>query len=305
MRKILITLSTGLLMAVCGACSDEQKETSAIDEWLADSASIKVAVMPTIDCLPLYVADELGIFDRESISVSLYPYQAQMDCDTALTNGWVDGMMTDLVRAERLQQQGTPLHYATTTALSWRLITSRQARIKMLPQLDDKMLAMTRYSATALLADKLVDSVGLKPERVFRIQVNDVAVRLDMLRTGVMDALLLPEPQATAAMQMESLDLYDTRQKDLRLGVMVFSQKAVDDSLRHHQMEALLRAYAAACDTLNTTGLVRFRDLIASRCGVMPVVVDSMPQDFVFPSVAEPRQADVDVARTWLKETER
>jgi len=305
MRKILITLSTGLLMAVCGACSDEQKETSAIDEWLADSASIKVAVMPTIDCLPLYVADELGIFDRESISVSLYPYQAQMDCDTALTNGWVDGMMTDLVRAERLQQQGTPLHYATTTALSWRLITSRQARIKMLPQLDDKMLAMTRYSATALLADKLVDSVGLKPERVFRIQVNDVAVRLDMLRTGVMDALLLPEPQATAAMQMESLSLYDTRQKDLWLGVMVFSQKAVADSLRRHQMDALLRAYSAACDTLNTTGLARFRELIASRCGVTPAVVDSMPQDIVFPSVAEPRQADVDVARTWLKETER
>ena len=301
MRKILITLSAGLLMAVCGACSDEPKPVSVMDEWLADSASIKVAVMPTIDCLPLYVAEELGIFEREDVSVRLYPYQAQMDCDTAIQSGWVDGMMTDLVRAERLQQQGMPLHYATATALSWRLITSRHARIKMLPQLDDKMLAMTRYSATALLADKLVDSVGLKPERVFRIQVNDVAVRLDMLRTGVMDALLLPEPQATAAMQMESLSLYDTREKDLRLGVMVFSQKVVADSLRHHQMDALLRAYAAACDTLNATGLGRFRDLIASRCGVTPVVVDSMPQDIVFPQVEEPRQSDMDVAKTWLK----
>lgn len=291
-------------MAVCGACSDEPKPSGVMDEWLADSTSIKVAVMPTIDCLPLFVAEELGIFDREDVSVRLYPYQAQMDCDTALMSGWVDGMMTDLVRAERLQQQDLPLHYATATALSWQLITSRQARIKMLPQLDDKMLAMTRYSATALLADKLVDSVGLKPERVFRIQVNDVAVRLDMLRTGVMDALLLPEPQATAAMQMESLSLYDTRQRDLWLGVMVFRQKTIADSLRHRQMDALLRAYSAACDTLNDSGLVRFRELIARRCGVSPAVVDSMPQDIVFPTVAEPRQSDIDVAKRWLKSIE-
>ena len=301
MRKFLMSISATLMIIACGGGDDGHEEPDAQDEWAADSVSLKVAVMPTIDCLPLFVADELGLFERERVSVRLYLYQAQMDCDTALLNGRVDGAMTDLVRAERMQQSGTPLHYATSTNLWWRLLTSRQARIKMLPQLDDKMLAMTRYSGTALLADKLVDSVGLKQERVFRIQVNDVNVRLDMLRTGVMDALLLPEPQATAAMQMESLSLYDSRQSDLCLGVMAFSEAFMRDSLHCKQVDGLLRAYSDACDTLSAKGLSAFRDLIAKCCGVAPVVVDSMQQHVTFATAHEPRQTDIDKAREWLK----
>ena len=240
------------------------------------------------------------MFRDEDVSVSLYPFHSQMDCDTAIQRGWVDGMMTDLVRAERLQQQGLPLHYVSVTALSWQLITGRQARIRMLPQLDDKMLAMTRYSGTDLLADLLVDSVGLKTERVFRIQVNDIAVRLDMLRTGVMDALLLPEPQASAAMKKESLRLYDSNEHDLRLGVLVFTEKFMADSVRHHQAEAFLRVYAAACDTLNATGLEPYKELIARRCGLSIDDLDSLSHDIKFPPAEVPRQSDIDRARNWL-----
>lgn len=275
--------------------------TDAWSIWQADSASLKVAVMPTLDCLPLYVAEECGLFDREGLSVTLYPYEAQMDCDTALQNGWVDGMMTDLVRAERLQEQGLPLHYATATALSWQLITSRHARINTLPQLDDKMLAMTRYSGTSLLADLLVDSAGLQPERVFRIQVNDVCVRLDMLRTRVMDALLLPEPQASVALKSDAKRLYDSRQSDLWLGVMVFSQQSMADSVRHQQVEALLRVYAAACDTLTATGLAPYKSLIANRCQLNVADLDSLSLDVTFPAVGEPRQTDIDRAKAWLE----
>ena len=42
MRKILITLSAGLLMAVCGACSDEPKPVSVMDEWQRNWASSNV-----------------------------------------------------------------------------------------------------------------------------------------------------------------------------------------------------------------------------------------------------------------------
>lgn len=294
-----------MLIAACGGGNASSVPSDALSIWRADSASLKVAVMPTLDCLPLYVAEECGFFDREGLSVTLYPYEAQMDCDTALQNGWVDGMMTDLVRAEHLQEQGLPLHYATATALSWQLITGRHARINTLPQLDDKMLAMTRYSGTSLLAAMLVDSAELQPERVFRIQVNDVSVRLGMLQTGVMDALLLPEPQASAARKSDGKRLYDSRQSDLRLGVMVFTQKVMADSVRQQQVEALLRVYAAACDTLNARGLEPYKTLIASRCRLNIADLDSLSPDVDFPAVHEPRQADIVKARAWLEKVTR
>ena len=292
-------------MAACGG-DKPAGARDALSVWRADSASLKVAVMPTMDCLPLYVAEEKGMFEREGLSVRLYPFEAQMDCDTAMLSGWVDGMMTDLVRAERLQtEEGLPLHYATVTALSWQLITGHQARIGTLPQLDDKMLAMTRYSGTSLLAGMLVDSAGLQPERVFRIQVNDVAVRLDMLRTGVMDALLLPEPQASVARKSGGRSLYDSGQGDLRRGVMVFTERAMADSVRHGQVEALLRVYAAACDTLNATGLEPYRALIASRCGLNVADLDSLAPEVAFPAVEVPRQTDVERAKAWLERVAR
>jgi NitT/TauT family transport system substrate-binding protein len=175
------------------------------------------------------------------------------------------------------------------------------ARIKQLKQLDDKMLAMTRYSATDLLADFAVDSAKLKHERVFRIQLNDVGVRLSMLQTGTMDALLLPEPQATQARQLKAPVLMDSRKLDLHLGVIGFSRKALRDTARQRQVDVFIKAYNMACDTINAQGLARFRRLIEQRCGMKPGSVDSLPADIRFDHAQAPRQKDIDRAKAWLQ----
>ena len=51
------------------------------------------------------------------------------------------------------------LDYIAQTNAYWQLTSNRIARIRRLNQLSDKMVAMARFSATALLADYAVDSV--------------------------------------------------------------------------------------------------------------------------------------------------
>lgn len=264
----------------------------------ADSIALRIAVMPTLDCLPIYVAYDAGIFERESLSVSLVPFTAHMDCDTAIVGGSVHAMPTDLVRAERLIKEGAPLRYATATNLGWQLLTAKTARIRKLEQLDDKMLAMTRYSVTAMLADQLVDSAKLKTERVFRIQVNDVLVRLNMMETGTMDAMLLPEPQATVARKLGCNTLYDTSADSLALGAIAFKA----DTLRSQQMKTFIKVYDEACDSINILGLEHYRDIVVTRCHVQQDIVDSLtnmnpPR---FSHASQPRQSDIDRAKTWL-----
>lgn len=268
-----------------------------------DSLALRVAVTPTLDCLPVYVAVESGLFARESLSVVLVPFTAHMDCDTAFSGGSVHAMHTDLVRAERLAHQGTPLRYATTTALSWQLLTAKTARIRKLSQLDDKMLAMTRYSATAMLADHLSDSAKLDRERVFRIQVNDVLVRLNMMETGTMDAMLLPEPQATAARSLGCNMLYDSGSDSLSLGVIAFRKDGPADTVRlRRQMETFVRVYDEACDSINTLGAGHYRQLIESCCHAGGAIVDSLLSQRPprFSHSRQPRQQEIDRARTWL-----
>ena len=285
------------------SCDGNGDNTVSVQEnVIADTAALRVAVMPTLDCLPIYVAQSYGIFDRESLSVVLLPFTAHMDCDTAIAGGTVHATVTDLVRAERLQQQGTKLRYATATDLGWQLLTAKTARIRKLAQLDDKMLAMTRFSATAMIADQLVDSAKLQPERVFRIQVNDVTIRLNMMETGTMDAMLLPEPQATSARKRGCNLLYDSAEDSLFLGAVAFSEQALGDTLRSRQMEAFLRAYDAACDSINTKGIAHYRDIITERCRVNGDVVDSLiiQHPTLFSHSRPPRQRDIDQARKWL-----
>ena len=305
MRKIYYILSITLLACLLNACGGDDDNATNNNEfyaqWSADTALVKMAVMPTLDCLPIYVAADHGMFERHGASVSLYTYDAQMDCDTAFKGGWVGAMATDLVRAERLKEQGMNLDYLTATDLNWQLLSSRSSRVKRLSQMEDKMVAMTRYSATAMLADELVDTSGVVNEHVFRIQVNSIFVRLSMLETQVMDLLLLPEPQATVARNMESPVLYDTRWNNVSMGVVVMNDTTIADAtLRKSQREAFLNAYNEACDSLNELGLKRYRDIIMKRCRVTPAVVDSLPSDIQFTPAHQPFQQDVDRAVKWL-----
>ena len=305
-RTKKLTMLAAMLLAFMGCGDAENNNTSATgaEETKKQETprELRIAVMPTLDCLPLYIASEKGIFERESLSVTLVPFTAHMDCDTAIAGGSVQAVPSDLVRSERLIHQGTPLHYVTTTGLGWQLLTAKTARIRKLEQLDDKMLAMTRYSATAMLSDQFVESAKLKPERVFRIQVNDVLVRLNMMETGTMDAMLLPEPQATVARKLGCNTLYDSTTDSLALGVIAFSEKALKDTLRREQLKTFVRAYDEACDSINIRGLDHYRDIITERCHVQEDIVDSLmvqhaPQ---FHHATPPQQAAIDRAKTWL-----
>ncbi len=293
MKKIISLLLTINMLVSCG---DSQNNAPIKEELPHDSVQLRIAVMPTLDCMPIYLAASHGFFVEKGIDVALLPYDAQMDCDTALERGHANAIVTDLIRAQRMKEEGLSLEYISATELYWQLLSKYSARIKELRQLDDKMLAMTRFSATHLLSDQAVDSVGLKPERVFRIQVNDLNVRLGMLGSDIMDALLLPEPQATAARNMKARLLMDTRKTDDRFGVIAFNTQAATKK----QVAAFSQAYNMACDSLNMLGLAEYRQLITEYCHAQKATIDSLPH-IHYHYVTPPRKKDILKAEEWLK----
>ncbi|MBQ8487296.1 MAG: ABC transporter substrate-binding protein [Prevotella sp.] len=304
MRRLLLFLTVVAVFAACSQSYEEKRRTVRKERQQRlreDSVALKVAVLPTIDCLPVFVAKTEHLFSGQNVDVRLKLFTAQMDCDTALAGGSVEGAVTDLVRAERLAKQGTSLRYVAATGAYWQLYSNRMARITKLPQVDDKMIGMTRYSATALLADLAVDSAKLKPERVFKIQVNDVNIRLKMLIGGEIDAVWLTEPQASQARQARHHLLMDSREVDVRLGVVAFREKALKDSVRQRQLEVFCKGYNQAVDSLNRYGVSRYRDLMVKYCNVRADQIDSVLQAMKFQRMEAPREADIERARKWLE----
>ena len=302
MKKLLWII---MLLSLVVGCSESYEETKRITRaqrlkaMREDSAALKVAVLPTLDCLPIYLAKEHQMFDT-AVDIRLKLFTAQMDIDTALVNNRVEVGVSDLVRIERLKKQGDSLRYLTSTNAYWQLVTNRGARILDLKHLDDKMLAMTRYSVTDLLGDLAVDSAKLKTERVFRIQINDVNVRLKMLENNEMDALILTEPQAAAARLLKHKVLLDTRKLNMEMGVIVSQWNGMNEENRAKQLRAFMRGYNKACDSINQHGLESYAPLITKYCRVKPEAVAQIGKDLKFHHIALPREEDVERAKAWL-----
>lgn len=285
------TLALAMLATLLFACNGKGNapQTQGHQQTTNDS-TLRIAVMPTLDCLPLYVADAAGLFDEANLKVRLVKYTAQMDCDTAILRGRVQGVFTDLVRAERMRQKGANLHEAGATNLHWQLISNRNARIKNVRQLADKMVGMTRFSATDFLTADLIDRNKPKNE-VFRIQVNNVFIRLKMLVGYEIDAAFMPEPQATVARMGKNNVLADTKAKDIRLGVAVFSMAAKDQKKVCQALPAFVKAYDRACDSLNIRGIQHYADLLKAHFQLNDAAVKALPKT-AFAKMSPVREKD-------------
>lgn len=304
MKKLLWFFVVSVMLIGCGKSYEETKrerQQTRIRLAKEDSAALKIAVLPTLDCLPLYVAKQLELFDTAVVDVRLKPFTAQMDCDTAFVGTSAEGAVTDLVRMEYLVKHGEKVQYVAQTGAYWQLLTNRTARIRQLKHLEDKTMAMTRYSVTDMLSDRAVDSAKVKTEYVFRIQVNDVHVRLKMLQNGMVDALWLTEPQATVARLEKHPVLLDSRRLNMNFGVVAFNMKKMKTYERKKQLEAFVKGYDAACDSINKNGISYYRDLVARYCKINPNLVDSLPKDLKFNHARGPLQADIERVGAWLK----
>jgi NitT/TauT family transport system substrate-binding protein len=177
-------------------------------------------------------------------------------------------------------------------------------RITNFKHLDDKMLAMTRYSVTDMLGDMAVDSAKLAPERVFRIQINDVNIRQKMLENNEMDAVLLTEPQASQALIKKHFVLMDTRKLDMQMGALVFRTKNMGDNNRKHQMDVFMKGYKQACDSINHYGVKHYREILKKYYGLNAQAIDALPDSLKFTYQAT-RQKDIDCAKRWLEKKKK
>lgn len=299
MKCINYLLLLVALMVVCCGKSDKElqaeRQAKMQAECEAYQKAYKIAVMPTMDCLPAYLLKDSLLYDTAKVDIRLCRFNAQMDCDTAMIGGSVQAAFTDLVRAERLKHRSKVLmHYLTDTNLNWQLIADKESKLKKLSDLSDKIVAMTRYSGTDLLTDMVVKKA--KPKyQVFRVQVNDVLVRLAMLQNHEIDAYWFAEPQITKALAGDNNALFNSQDAGVHLGVV-----AVMDKVRRQEEEAAFAsAYDKAVELINKNGVKYYSTLIQKYMKVDEAVVRSLP-DIKYTKIGPPRKVDLLMARNYL-----
>ena len=299
MKRINYLLILAVLTLVsCGKSDKElqaERQAQKLAEREAYQKAYKIAVMPTMDCLPAYLLKDSLLYDTAKVDIRLCRFNAQMDCDTAMIGGSVQAAFSDLVRTERLKHRNKVLmHYLTDTNLNWQLIANKDSKLKQLSDLSDKIVAMTRFSGTDLLTDMAVKKA--KPKyQVFRVQVNDVLVRLAMLQNHEIDAYWFSEPQITKALAADNNSLFNSEDAGVHLGVV-----AIMDKVRRQDEEAAFaEAYDKAVEQINKNGVKYYSALIQKYMKVDESVVRALP-DIKYTKIGPPRKADLLMARNFL-----
>lgn len=299
MKRINYLLILAVLTFVsCGKSDKEmqaERQAQKVAEREAYQKAYKIAVMPTMDCLPAYLLKDSLLYDTAKVDIRLCRFNAQMDCDTAMIGGSVQVAFSDLVRTERLKHRNKVLmHYLTDTNLNWQLIADKDSKLKQLSDLSDKIVAMTRFSGTDLLTDMAVKKA--KPKyQVFRVQVNDVLVRLAMLQNHEIDAYWFAEPQITKALSADNNSLFNSEDAGVHLGVV-----AIMDKVRRQDEEAAFAAaYDKAVEQINKNGVKYYSALIQKYMKVDESVVRALP-DIKYTKIGPPRKADLLMARNFL-----
>lgn len=295
-----ILLLFSFILGACHKSYDEKKREEKVSReelQREDSLALKIATVPTLDCLPLFIGVEDSLFTRNGVEVHLKQRGAQIDCDTLVYGKHVEGFVSDLIRTERLKRKGVALRYITATNSYWQLYTNRLARIKELKQLSDKMIAMTRFSVTDYLADYAIDSAKPKYD-VYKIQINDPRTRIKMILNNEMDAALFTEPQATTARIHGNPMLMDSRDKNVHMGVIAFREKALADKRRQQQLKIFIKVYNMAVDSINKHGFQYYASVITKYMGADGKTIKALPQ-MKFSHVAPPRMHDIAVAKRY------
>ena len=296
-RHSLLAIIATIMLA---SCSQRQEATQFdADSTGIDTTVLRVAVMPAINCLPVFYAERTGLADSLGLEMELLRYQAQMDIDTAITFGHADIAYTDLIRIAKLNKAKVTLSAFASCDEPISLISLKTKRVKQVNQMKEQMIAVSRLSATDYWCDRLLDSTRTSYDDIYRPQVNDVRLRAEMLRQGLIDAAMMGEPYATWMTMLGHKRLFLSKGKQPQLYAWA------NISATKKQQKIFLDILKEATEQLGKPSeAALLRDILKQEYQLPPALVDSIELQPVRQTSAV-RPADTEEAEKWLSKRTR
>lgn len=278
----------GGLLFFSGACSKKAQTTTS------DSTALKIGVMPSVDYLPIAVAQQQGFFKRP---VELIRFASPMERDAALQTAEVDASVTDYMGAMLLHAKGLPVALSTACQGSFRLVFGRDKNLTTIADLAGKHVGLSSNTLIEYATERaLVDPAG-KPLDYTRVEVQKIPIRLEMLRSGELEAAILPEPFASMG-QALGLHVIDVPQ-GLTSGItgLLFQTKALE---RTEDIQAFVQGYNEAIAFMQTQPRSAWIGALSDLLGISPGQADQIQLPSYQP-IAAPSLESLQPILSWMK----
>lgn len=296
MKRILLTVTLGLtglsLAQVCAPLS---------------GLPLRVGVLPVLNTLPLYVAQQEGFYDAQGLTVELVPIESARDRSIGLQTGQLEVGNNDVMGAVLQVAAGDELkivrHDSFETGVPFfSIVTSADSGLDTAEKLiealrnDTAQVAIGHNTVTEYIASKLLRDAGYEPEANDYLEVSAIPLRLEQMAQGLVAAALLPEPLTTLATSVQGgfAVLQDSSTEFVPVALTV-TQRAIDE--RPGDVCAFLAAYQQAVEAINTDPeAYRHNEIRIPE----PVIATYQVPTFMAPRV--PDEAEIELVQAWMVE---
>ncbi len=262
-----------------------------------------IGMMPAVDSVPLIVAEAEGFYADEGLEVRLELFRDQSYREAALQADTIDATVTDLVNTIRSWENGADYRVLTSTRGIFSVVTAPGSLVTTRadwPAAPARLrTGLLEDSIIFYVAQRMLEQIGLDPQRMEIIPTTQIPVRVEMLVANRLDAAVLPEPVTRMAVAGGAHEIVRTDEVfDWTPGVLLATGTALRE--KPDELEALLRAYDRAVEAVNADP-DRYRAVIVATAGFPPPTTETMRLPRYVPAQPPDSRHVADVA-SWMIE---
>jgi NitT/TauT family transport system substrate-binding protein len=302
--RIRCTYFIGLLLiagALLGACAP----TPGTPEQIAEPVRIRFTVLPILDALPMYVAQQEGYFREQGVELEFIPVSSAAERDQIMAAGQAEAMINDLVSTLFYNQDQTQIEVvrfartATPDFPQYRILAAGNSGITTVDELKGVDIGISEGSVIAYTTDRLLQTAGFSRAEIQTVAVPNIADRLALLNSGELEAANLPDPLSSLAIQNGAVAIIDdTTRPEIGNSLISFRKAFIDESPQ--AVSGFLAAVERAVNDINTDK-TQWEGLLTEQ-QLVPAPLIGAYQIPTFPTASVPSEAQWEDVLSWAQE---
>ncbi|MBQ6454974.1 MAG: ABC transporter substrate-binding protein [Eggerthellaceae bacterium] len=301
---ITVALFAALCLVACGQSSSGSGSNAKADV----SKKTVIGTLATEDILPMWVAEEEGLFKDAGLNVEIHIFQSATELIAGVVSGEVDLAMTDpMVSAAIVANSGVDLRVEWitlgTTAQQGRfgIMTSADSGINSLADLSGKGIGVGSNTILEYVMDVLMERAGVSKENIVVTEIQKLPVRYQEMESGSVDAAALPASLLALGESQGCVLLADDTQGDnISQSIMVARTAYLEDNGGEAVAEALKGVWNDAVKRINANP-EKYRALLVSKANLSDAIASSYPIS-EYPACQLPTNAMIDPVLAWMQE---
>jgi NitT/TauT family transport system substrate-binding protein len=290
-KSSIFILTLGLILSACGSPTKP--------------ATLKIAALPIIDTLPMYIAQQEGLFAKHGVDVEFVSVASAPERDQLLASGQADGAVNEtladmLFNKDKIQMQA--VRYAlcpSENAGHFFIIASAKSGITKPQDLKGIEIGVSQGTVIEYVTERLLQAEGLKKDEIKTIAVPKIPDRMALLASGELNAGVLPDPLGALAVQQGAvIVLDDSKHPEYGFSVISFRKQVIDSN--PEAIKGFLAAIEEAVTLVNKDAK-KYTTVLSDQKIVPPPLLASYKVP-PFPTKGVPTEAEWNDALAWAKE---